>query len=71
MASDSVTRLNCEIPDAVNEKLNELIPHGSKSDVIRKLVDIYIEAASRDGRQVVIFLLDGHMELRRKPSVGT
>jgi len=72
MVTETLTRLNCEIPDSINKKLNEIIPTGSKSDVVRKLLDLYIEANSKYGRVFVIKLLDNEAELVViKPSIGT
>jgi hypothetical protein len=61
------TRLNFDVPDKVNHTLNILIPTGSKSDVMRKLVELYIDANREYGREFVIKLLDGKAKLSIKP----
>lgn len=72
MADDeNLTRLNCTIPDKVNEQLNSIIPHGMKSDVIRKLMELYIQASSTHGRSILMRLLDGEVELCVKRTNGT
>ena len=71
MGDESLTRLNCAIPDATNEKLNAVIPHGVKSDIIRALVDVFLKAAARDGRSIVMDILDGKVELVRVSTDGT
>lgn len=61
-STEQVTRLNCEIPDSTNDKLNIIIPRGSKSDIIRALINLFIAACSEHGREFVIKLLDGKVK---------
>lgn len=73
MADDEqVTRLNCEIPDSVNETLNTIIPRGVKSDIIRALVKVFIKGAKENGRGFVMEVLDEKVKLvATAPTDGT
>lgn len=61
--TEQVTRLNCEIPDSVNEQLNAIIPRGVKSDVLRALVHIFIDGAKEHGRHFVVDVIDKKVKL--------
>jgi len=62
-ASDEQTRLSLTIPNELNEKLQSALPWGTKSDVMRRLLELYIEASNHHGREFLVKLLDGKAKL--------
>jgi len=64
---EMTTRINFEVPDSVNESMNNLIPKGVKSDVYRELTQLYIKANKDFGREFLVKLLDGKAKLIVKP----
>jgi len=64
---EMTTRINFEVPDPVNESMNNLIPRGIKSDVYRELTQLYIQANKDFGREFLVKLLNGKARLIVKP----
>ena len=67
-------RISCEIPENLNEFLNENVPWGCKSDIFRALFNCYVVAVKEHGKGVMMDLLDGEMQLthfneKEQPSI--
>ncbi|MCW4026075.1 MAG: hypothetical protein NWE76_01160 [Candidatus Bathyarchaeota archaeon] len=51
---EEYVRLNVEVPFELNERLNKLLPHGSKSEIVRALLRTLTRELEKPKRLIVI-----------------
>ena len=68
--SEELIRLNVEVPKSLNDKVNSLLPRGTKSEVVRGLLRMLARDLARPGGIITLepLLNDTATVVAREPS---
>jgi hypothetical protein len=53
------------------KRMNKLIRYGVRGALVGSLLDLIMDTIERDGESIVGYILDGKIDLVRKPDAGT
>lgn len=60
-----LTRINFDVDSDTNDVLNQIIPFAMKSEVYRKLTDVFIRDSSKyPSRTLLLAIIDGKAEIK-------
>lgn len=58
-----MARIHIVLDDEICERLNQLLPYGTRSELIRRLLLVVANQIERDGAEIVGPLLSGRIEI--------